>query len=241
MRLCVLSDIHANFTALNAVLEHLGGDIDRIVSIGDTVGYGPDPKACLQCVTELCEVTLSGNHDQAVCGHLSTHAFSSMARAAVLWTMERLNREEKETLCSWPLDHAEPRFTLFHASLHPSNRWGYVQNATDAAQQFAQMSTDVGIFGHTHIPAVYQQARDGSVLQMHSSAMFMKSGNRYLINAGSVGQPRDGDARACALIIDFDTGLVQWERVSYHLEEVQARLQDAHLPEALMFRLALGR
>jgi predicted phosphodiesterase len=249
MRLLILSDIHANLTALDAVLAcaRNGAPWDKTACLGDLVGYGPDPNEVIARLRELDAVIIRGNHDKVSCGLEEPEGFNSAAKAAALWTRERLTLQNREYLRGMPrgplqLDGVE----LVHGASHDEDE--YVFSAAQALEGLLDAPVPVTFFGHTHVQGGFA-LRDDRVEVLHPrvlpkellSPLQLESGVRYLINPGSVGQPRDGDARAAFVVADIAASQVEFWRADYDIALVQKRMADAGLPGALIQRLAIGR
>lgn len=247
MRLLVLSDIHANLTALESVLTALEGRWDRAVCLGDLVGYGPDPNEVIERVRALSSVTIRGNHDKAGSGLDSAEDFNPVARKAALWTRERLSAEHIEYLRGLPGGPAEVEgVSLIHGALR--NEDEYVFAPAQALEGLLEAPTQVSFFGHTHYQGGFS-FRNNNLHVIHLkpgpgtafAALQLEEGTRYLLNPGSIGQPRDGDARAACAVADLQHNVVEFWRIPYDVDAVQKRMLGAGLPEPLALRLALGR
>ncbi len=247
MRLLVLSDIHANRTALDAVSAALQGRWDKIVCLGDLVGYGPDPNEVVEEIRAKATATIRGNHDKAGCGIDSADDFNPVARKAALWTKEQLRPENVEYLKQLPSGPFQiDGVALLHGAL--KNEDEYVFSPAQALEGLLESPTQVTFFGHTHYQGGFS-FRDNNLQVIHLkagpgqafAALQLDKGTRYLINPGSVGQPRDGDARAACAVADLDHNVVEFWRVPYDVEAVQKRMLGAGLPEPLALRLAIGR
>lgn len=247
MRLLVLSDIHANRTALDAALEAVRGRWDRVICLGDVVGYGPDPNEVVDRMRELGGVTIRGNHDKAGCGLEDPADFNPVARSAALWTREQLRPENREYLQKLPIGPLEvDGISVVHGAFHDEDE--YVFAPAQAIDGLLDSPSAVTFFGHTHMQGGFL-LRDNEVTAIHLRAapgqqfatLKIEDGTHYLLNPGSVGQPRDGDARAAFAISDLDHHAVEFWRVPYDVESVQKRMLDAGLPEPLVLRLAFGR
>lgn len=243
MEIVVLSDVHANMEALEAVLEH-AGSWDALWFLGDAVGYGPDPEDCVQRLASLEPAFwLAGNHDHAALGLIDTSEFNPEAKSAAEWTREQLGEASLARLASARprVEVAELHATLVHGSpRHPIRE--YILNSATAAENFAGFETELCLFGHTHVPVVYEEAFDGVVrLALEPGVpMIMESGARWMVNPGSVGQPRDGDPRASYLRFDAAARSFTLHRVDYPLETTQTKIRDAGLPPRLAARLEYG-
>lgn len=247
MRYLIISDIHSNMTALETVLAAAKGKWEKAVCLGDLVGYGPDPNEVVDCVRSLDAATIRGNHDKAVAGVEDIDDFNPIARAAVLWTRQQLrpeNREYLQTLAKGP--KTVDGFSIAHGSVYDEDEYVYAPElAVDALKA---SSTPVTFFGHTHLQGGFtlhgeavQALRTAPGAGRESSSMTLEDGTTYLLNPGSVGQPRDGNPRAGFAIADLDSRTVEFWRVSYDIERVQRRMAEARLPEALILRLSFGR
>lgn len=241
MKVLVLSDVHANLAALNQVLDE-AGEFDVIWCLGDVVGYGPDPNACVDRLRGLePEYWLAGNHDWAALDKLDIADFNPMARLAALWTREQLTPENFAFLETLPASaKASEQFTLAHGSpRHPI--WEYVLDARTASANFAHFDTPYCLVGHTHVPAIYRQQNGRVEAPAYILGEPIKLANgRLIINPGGVGQPRDGDPRASYLILDTEALTVTYHRVSYPIQQTQAKMTEAGLPSRLITRLNYG-
>jgi diadenosine tetraphosphatase ApaH/serine/threonine PP2A family protein phosphatase len=243
MRYLVLSDIHSNLEAFEAVLED-AGPIDRVWCLGDVVGYGPDPNACVELLRSLPHLCIAGNHDWATLGKLDLRDFNPDAREANLWNREQLTPENLAYLEALPETLVEGAFTLSHGSpRHPI--WEYIIYASTAQANFAHFATPVCFVGHTHTPVIFRLANQGGkevcnpMLPSLNGPMGLGT-ERVIINPGSVGQPRDGDSRASYAILDDETLAVEHRRVVYPVERTQAKMMEYNLPLRLALRLGYG-
>ena len=239
MRVAVLSDIHANLVALDAVLGSLGS-VDAVWHLGDVVGYGPDPDGVVARLIEVGAVGVRGNHDAAAAGGDEIDWFNPDARAAMEWTRTRINEATRDWLAALPERHTQDGFGLVHGSPREP-LWEYIVSIPIARANLALLTTDVGLYGHTHLPMVYAE-RDGAVEQIEpgDGSTFSLAGRRALVNPGSVGQPRDGIPTACHLVIDTDAERCTWHRTAYDIGAVQVAMRDAGLPDRLVERLSYG-
>jgi predicted phosphodiesterase len=246
MRVAVISDIHANRTALEAVLAD-AGDVDETWCLGDLVGYGPQPNECVEILRARAPhfVCIAGNHDRAALGRLDTGDFNHDASAAVLWTSQQLtptNRSYLDTL----LDvETSGRFYLAHGSpRHPI--WEYVVSFSVARDNLALLpeETPYCLIGHSHLPLVFVEGAkpddNPTVETPEPGTPFALGEKKLLINPGSVGQPRDGNPAASYLILDAEPLTVTYRRVAYNVEETQALMRERGLPERLAKRLTYG-
>ncbi len=241
MRILVMSDIHGNLTALDAVLKHAGA-VDAVWCLGDLVGYGPDPDACVERIAELPNLTcILGNHDAAAIGKLDVITFNPEARFSIEWTRSQLKASSAQFLDALPTVMEKDRVTLTHGSPR-SPIFEYLLDTYLAAANFPHFSTDVCFVGHTHIPSQFIQKNGESsvdlIFPVDSKAKVLET--RSIINPGSVGQPRDRDPRAAYAIFEPEIHTWQHCRAEYNIPEVQARMRKARLPERHAVRLAEG-
>jgi diadenosine tetraphosphatase ApaH/serine/threonine PP2A family protein phosphatase len=240
MRYAVLSDVHANLEALRAVLADCRGEVDAVVCLGDIVGYGADPEAALDLLAERAGPMVAGNHDVAVAGRLALDWFNPVARAAVEWTAERLDGSQRAYLGGLPLSAIVGEATLVHASpLHPEE-WEYLITPEEGFSAFAGFDTRLCFVGHSHRSACWSIGSSGPAWTAGVFDARLESGRRYLVNVGSVGQPRDRDPRACYAIWDSDARRILIRRVSYPTDETRRKILAARLPRLLADRLQRG-
>jgi len=242
MRLALISDIHGNLTALEAVFADIDRQkVDTVHCLGDIIGYGPDPVACLELVMQRCTIKLLGNHEYAVMGLESLEQMNRAARKAAEWTTAQLGEREISMLADFDMEHTFDRYTLVHASPHEPDRWHYVLGIGEAKMSFAALRTDLCFVGHTHIPIVFLHASDGTIRQQMGHDFIAQSETQYLINIGSVGQPRDDDPRSSYVIVDTETAEIVYRRIAYDVEKTQKKMLEADMPQMLIERLAVGR
>lgn len=242
MRILVCSDIHANLVALQAVIAD-AGKFERIWCLGDIVGYGPEPCACIETLRRYDLVCMAGNHDWAVIDNLDLDEFNLDARTAALWTRTQLSVNDLEWLSALAENPVEiDRFTLCHGSpRHPI--WEYVLTSTVARENFEHFKTPVCLVGHSHIPLVFAlDSWSGAVAtrRLMQDVVIPLGSTRMIINPGSVGQPRDGDTRAAYAILDTDASTLTHRRVAYDVSATQARMDEFGLPPRLVQRLSYG-
>lgn len=246
MRAAVLSDVHANLPALEAVLAAVEeADVDQVWCLGDVVGYGADPDACTALVRERCTICLVGNHDLAVLGALDISTFSETARAAVEWTRERAGAATLEYLRGLEPAMSYAGLDLFHASPRDPI-WEYVLSIDQAEAGFDAQEARISLIGHSHVALFFNrpdgarrgyshgaQAADGTAIDLDSGA--------WMLNPGSVGQPRDGDPRAAWMEVDTDELTARYHRAPYEIERAATAIREGGLPEPLAERLFVGR
>ncbi len=239
MRIAVLSDIHSNLVALDAVLAHLG-TVDAIWHLGDVVGYGPEPDAVVERLAGVGAVGVRGNHDAAAAGGPEIEYFNPEARRAMEWTRARITPGTRDWLAALPERRTVEDATLVHGSLRDPT-WEYVTSAAIAKASLDVMTTPLGLHGHTHVPMAWIRA-GGRVrgAAAGTDARLAYDARPTLLNPGSVGQPRDGDPRAGYLVLDTDARVAAWHRVTYDIEAVIAAMVAVKLPVRLAERLRHG-
>jgi diadenosine tetraphosphatase ApaH/serine/threonine PP2A family protein phosphatase len=242
MLIAIVSDIHSNLVALEAVLETLPV-YDRLWCLGDTIGYGPQPNECLAYVQGLGSAVLTGNHDLGCLGAISLVDFNDVARIANEWNGRQLRPELRAFLQDLPATlTVEPDTTLAHASPRDPI-WEYVDSAAIAEANFAHFASQLCLVGHTHVPLCFSRDAGGRVQLEHmqrGQVVQLRPDTRYLVNPGSVGQPRDGDPRAAYALLDTTARTILFERVGYDIGATQKQIRAAGLPEILAERLATG-
>jgi predicted phosphodiesterase len=237
MRICVISDVHSNLPALEAVLEALA-PYDELWHLGDIVGYGPQPNEVIARLRAENAHGVRGNHDSAAVGLISTEAFNEEAARAIDWTQDELDDASRTWLSGLPELTERHGFTLAHGSPRDPT-WEYVFSSGTARGNLAAFSTDHCLIGHTHVPLAFC-SRDGSLQTCLPNGPLEITGSRSLLNPGSVGQPRDGDRRASAMLIDAEAGVVTWQRTEYDIGRVQKLIRQTGLSPRSAHRLALG-
>jgi predicted phosphodiesterase len=240
MRIAIFGDIHANLEALNTVLEDSKDHgCEQWVCLGDVVGYNADPSKCLEIIRDLDCPIVKGNHDEDASGDHSLEAMNPIAAEALAWTRSQLTDEQREWLRKVRMVRQVENFTIVHSTLDQPNSWGYVTNKFDAMSNFSYQFTNLCFHGHTHVPRIF--VRSARVKEVAADSVVIEAGMKYFINAGSVGQPRDGDWRACYCIYDLKTQTVTFRRLEYDLATTQKKILAADLPESLASRIAEGR
>jgi diadenosine tetraphosphatase ApaH/serine/threonine PP2A family protein phosphatase len=239
MRVAVLSDIHANLAALDAVIASFG-TVDAVWHLGDVVGYGPEPDGVVERLAAIGAVGVRGNHDAAALGGDEIEWFNTDARRAMEWTRRRITPTTRDWLASLPERHTDGDFSLIHGSPREPI-WEYIVSVPIARANLALLATPFGLYGHTHQPMVFVE-QDGRVEQIApgEGSTFALDGRRALVNPGSVGQPRDGIPTASYLVLDTEGRRCTWHRTPYDIPAVQAAMRDAGLPVRLVDRLTYG-
>jgi predicted phosphodiesterase len=242
MRILLISDIHANLVALETVLT-FARDYDALWCLGDLVGYGPAPNECIERLGSLQPVCLAGNHDWATIGKLDVQEFNPDARRAIHWTQDVLKAENRAWLDRLPdsktlpdrdvtLVHGSPRFPI----------WEYILSTSAAAENMRHFETSVCLFGHTHVPVLYQKADGDNYVTakrlVEGQPLVMRE--KMLVNPGSVGQPRDRDPRAAYALLELESRTLTYYRVEYDIAATQAAMAKENLPRRLIERLNYG-
>jgi len=236
----IFSDLHSNLEALNAFQDNIASiQHDLKVCLGDTVGYGADPNPCLDWVKENADIILAGNHDHAAIGKTNTDYFNRYAKQASTWTKNELTSTNHEYLCSLPVDKEEYGVHWAHSSPFEPERWHYVTSANDR-RQFEHFMESVCFLGHTHIPLILELSPDSSVKEYAVPQMMLKTGFRYIINVGSLGQPRDQNPNPSFLIYNSDLNTIEYRRFPYDIASAQEKIRQKGLPSFLADRLAAG-
>ena len=246
MRYLIISDLHANLEALQAVLKDAAGSYDQVICCGDLVGYGADPNAVTEWVRENCPNVVRGNHDRASTGQDDLEWFNPVARQAAVWTLDNLSAENIQYIGSLPRGPLTvEEFQIVHGS--PFDEDEYVIGASEAGQAFHYLGARVAFFGHTHVQGgfIWNQSRVETILRMPTSrkseSLEIDPECAYLVNPGSVGQPRDGDPRAAYALYDPAAKSVEYRRVKYDVAAAQKKIHAAGLPSILADRLGVGR
>lgn len=246
MRYLVISDVHSNWEALQAVIEDARGDYDRIVCCGDLAGYGPDPNPVIDWARANLHTVIRGNHDRGCAGLENLEWFNPVARTASLWTISQLTPQNLEYLRGLPAGPLNvDGFQLMHGS--PVDEDEYLVSVTDARNVFPYLEASLAFFGHTHLQGGYVwrhgQYQTIGRMEFFQNERWMKleADGQWLLNPGSVGQPRDGDGRAAFAIFDTNSSEIVYRRVRYDFEATRRKIETAGLPNILGSRLATGR
>jgi putative phosphoesterase len=238
VRYLIISDIHANLEALEAVIADAEGRYERIVNCGDIIGYGPDPNAVTDWVRSTPQTIVRGNHDKVCVGLGDLDWFNPVAQRSAVWTnthLQEANGSYIVTLPQGPLD--VDGFQVIHGA--PQDEDEYIVGKSDVEKAAEYLTADLTFFGHTHLQCGYMIHRNG-IVPVRPPVVRLENDTRYLINPGSVGQPRDGDARAAYCIYDSGLHTVEFRRTAYKVEVTQRKIEAAELPSVLALRLGLG-
>jgi predicted phosphodiesterase len=244
MKVAVLSDVHGNLEALQAVLASIEqANVDAIWSLGDVVGYGARPSACLTLLRENCSILLAGNHDLVAAGASSAEGFSRSARIAISWTAQQLTPDERAEIASWPSATQFQGIGLAHGSMRDP-AWEYVVEPDVARANLEDQLQQVVLVGHSHLALSWRtdpEVAGGAAGMLRPDGDLQEFGERnWIFNPGSVGQPRDRDPRAGWIELDLDARVCKWHRVAYDIASAQAAIRGAGLPDPLAERLGAG-
>lgn len=240
MPYAVISDVHGNLEALEAVLDDIRRrKTEGTIFLGDAVGYGPNPNECVELLKESCKIILAGNHDRATVGLTDVEYFNEYAKAAILWTREVLTDKNRKHLEKLPVSKKMRKGNMLfvHSTPKEPEEWHYLLTLWDAEINFHYFDERICVLGHSHLPFVIERLPSGEMITYKDNAALGES-ERYIINAGSVGQPRDRDPRACYLLMDEHRA--EFVRVKYKWEETQRKMHDSGLPLPLIERLSRG-
>jgi diadenosine tetraphosphatase ApaH/serine/threonine PP2A family protein phosphatase len=241
MRYAILSDIHGNLEALSEVLgvvDEMG--VTRIVCLGDVVGYGANPNEVVDAIRERAETTIRGNHDEAALDPAQETYFNSWAVDAIRWTREQLTEDSASFLSQLPYESRIGDALLVHASPRDPEKWRYILSPQAAAAEFDEFEESFCFIGHTHVPMIVVRNEIGTS-ELLNDEVALPAGARVIINAGSVGQPRDGDPRACFCVFDLEDRSASLVRVPYDADAAHKKIIRAGLPYFLGERLLLGQ
>jgi len=242
MRIAFISDVHANLEALTAVMQDIErSNVERVFFLGDAVGYGADPDKCIKLICDVCEIKLLGNHDYVAMGLESAEGFNLMAKESIMWTQKTLKRKSIERLSDFEMESTFLDFYMTHASPEHPWEWNYIFTDIDAQRAFESFTQTFCLIGHSHIPGVFARRPDDSIGFSAPDSLDAQPDHRYIVNVGSVGQPRDGNRDAGFVIVDTDKLRFEFRRIPYDLAAAQKKMRKAQLPEFLISRLASGQ
>ena len=241
MKIALISDVHGNLEALEMVLRDIEKQgAEKIHFLGDVVGYGCNPNECVKLIDKHCEIKLLGNHDYAAMGLESTENFNQLARASMEWTQTTLKPKVITMLADFEMDAVFLDYYLVHSSPTEPDKWRYILNIEQSRIHFENFSQAICFVGHSHSPTFFERDAAGQIAQHSKPELTFNDGSRYIINIGSVGQPRDNDPRACYVIVDTDDKKTIYRRIEYDILKTQEKMRKAKLPDFLIERLAVG-
>ncbi len=246
MKYVIFGDIHSNYEALKTffLLTDPLKNIQRIC-LGDIVGYAAHPNECLEMIHRREIPTVMGNHEYAIINPVERETFNHIARTAIEWQYSQLTRIHCNLIGQYPyVLPIDDLFTVTHADFHTPETFSYLNSEEDARFSFAELDTQIGFFGHTHLPMIFIEDHDRQIeclpIYGNSESLPLEEGKRYLINPGSLGQPRDGNCRAAYAMLDSEEMTITFHRIDYDIEKEMESIKDADLPEILADRLKIG-
>lgn len=242
MRYGFFSDVHSNLEALKAVVADFQNEkLDRIFFLGDAVGYGPDPNECTSIIDQVAEVKLMGNHDYAALGLIETNLFNEYAQKAMELTKGLLSEKSLKILSGFVMDHRFDESYLVHSTPKEPQEWNYIFDLDDAEENFDFFSKQICLIGHSHFPVMVKKYGDRHCFLHQETSTEIEKDFKYIINIGSVGQPRDGSNQACYLIYDEKERIASLRRLPYDYKKTQEKMKKRGFPQFLIDRLAVGR
>lgn len=242
MKLALISDIHGNLEALQAVLRDIDSvKPDLLFSLGDVIGYGCDPSACIALVDKHFDVKLMGNHEYLILGKLSGDYYNKAARFSADWTQSTLSEKEMSIISDYEFEHIRDDLYFTHSSPFEPQEWNYILAPEEALWAFGHLKHRLCFVGHTHVPMIFTEMADTLPRSKAGHSFVPDEELRYIINVGSVGQPRDDDPRACYVTYDTADHDVDYRRIEYDVAATQHKMTEAKLPRVLIDRLAMGR
>ena len=242
MKIAIVSDIHSNLEALEAVENAIVGiGVDAIYFVGDAVGYGPDPNACVKWIIENTDLAVMGNHDVAALGKIDIENFNPNAKKAIIRNSEQMEDWATDYISTLPMVMSKDSVTIVHANPQEPESWNYIFSLWDAEMNFSYFENTFCFVGHSHQPVIVGMDGSGQVSVLPGDSVTVEEGIRYLVNVGSVGQPRDGNPEACFGLLDTSKGEFSFIRSPYELKITQEKMINAGLPKPLADRLAEGR
>jgi predicted phosphodiesterase len=243
MRYLLISDIHGNLEALEAVLAFADKfQPYQLLCLGDIIGYGADPKACLDLMSEKANLILAGNHDLVVSGLISANGFNPIAQQSLRWTSEVLADEDKELLSNFPLQYIDGDYCFTHASPIEPMSFHYVRTLEDVDEVLSSIGQRFCFIGHTHLPVIVRKkSKNGKLEILREMRIHLDDNFRYFINVGSIGQPRDSNPDSCVVMFDEDYETIEFIRIPYDITTSRSKIISEGLPSYLADRLTLAR
>lgn len=236
MKIAIISDIHGNLEALTEVFNYIDeNNVNIVYCLGDIVGYGPNPNECVDLIIKNCEKTIIGNHDHAVLGLTSIEYFNDFAKLSTVWTANNLSERSKDFLLSLDFQFKTEDFLLVHSSPSEPESWNYILSETDAKYEFKFFDQKICFVGHSHYPVIFSKRG-----YSRRNKVKLNTSNKYIVNVGSTGQPRDGDSRACFSLFDPEQNAVEFVRLEYDIDKTRKKIKKAGLPMFLADRLKKG-
>jgi len=247
MKYGIYADIHGNFDAAEVVLDYFKKEnLDSLICAGDIVGYAAEPNKCVELVKDSESTIIAGNHDWASVELMDINYFNPYAKDAIIWTSEKLTGSNKNFLSNLELIFQNNAITMVHGSLNNPSKFNYIFDSTDAVETFKILDTPICFVAHTHVPVFFlQKEKSGEYLEMKTISedffeLELESKYKYVFNVGSVGQPRDGNPKACCVIYDSEKKTICYKRIEYNVDRVQEKILKTELPDILAYRLKEG-
>ncbi len=242
MRYAIISDIHSNLEALKTVLLEIEKEqVDKIFCLGDIVGYGPYPNECIELVKKNCEIILAGNHDYACIDRDELMYFNRFAKEAIEWTLSVLTKENIKFISELPFQSVRNNFCMVHSNPYRPESWEYILDLDEAIFNFSKFNEQICFIGHSHRPIVFLESDEQKYSTLEDSKVFINSNFRYIINVGSVGQPRDNNPAAAFSLFDTSEQSSELIRVGYDVEKTCTKMKKLGLPQFLADRLLTGK
>ena len=242
MRVALISDIHANLEALEAVLKDIESRrVDAIHCLGDVIGYGCNPRECLELVSRHCDIILQGNHESVMLGLLGYDHLNQLAKVSMNWTSNQITDQDLSIMEGFSMDARIEGAYLVHASPYQPDQWHYILSSSEAEAGLKCLPEPIGFFGHTHLPYTWSISKAGGCRSQVGHDFDADPDNRYLVNVGSVGQPRDNDPRSCYVVYDSEEHEIRYHRVEYDIAATQEKMTAAETDKILINRLVVGR
>jgi len=240
MKLAIISDIHGNLEALEKCLQYLDeqSDITFTAVLGDILGYGGDPCLCMEKIRNRADIAIIGNHDAAVIGTTDIEYFNPLARKVIVWTRDQISEDDRTYLANLPYKVIKDNILFTHGTPGDPEKWMYIFNWLDALDEFRNFSESICFVGHSHVPGIYEQLAS---IPHDAGAVQLDSAGKYIINVGSVGQPRDSDSRLSFAVLDQDNWTIEIVRLEYDIETARQKIVNNNLPQLLGDRLLMGR
>ncbi len=241
MKIALISDVHGNVEALQSVIAtfaHYG--VEQVIFLGDIVGYGANPNECIELLRGMSDCSIAGNHDYAAVGKTDITYFNPHAREAILWTAEVLSTDNKRFLAALPLMASRQSSIMVHSAPRHPELWDYIISPSDARTNFGNFSQQLCFIGHSHHPGIFMLDRSGGLCYKEATSVTIEANTRYIINVGSVGQPRDGNPLAAYGLYDTQAREYRLIRVAYNIARAQEKILAAGLPRFLAERIAAG-
>lgn len=239
MKYAIISDVHANLEALQIALKYIHSKkISQIICLGDIVGYGPRPNECMELIKKHAQICLMGNHDHAVLGLTDIYYFNQYAKEALLWTRRQLLQYNKAYLENLPFSAKLNNLLFVHSTPIEPQEWHYIFSEQEARSNLDIVQEPLVFIGHSHIPVIFSY--NNGAFYTEKVALNLQE-DRYIVNVGSIGQPRDGDPRACFILYDEETASIEFVRLEYPVKETYRQIIDSKLPPFLAMRLLAGQ